>query len=81
MQFATFNATCDVELGDEVRFASTIVTKITDIRCIHYIKSGKVEFEFELDILPGMWCKREDFVYPIGKEVETNEHVKGTDQQ
>ncbi len=68
MQLATFNAVCHVELGDKVRFASTIITEITDIRCIHYLKSRKVEFEFELANLPGLWGKREDFVYPIPEE-------------
>lgn len=64
MQFASFNAVCDVEIGDRVRFDSEIITSITNIRAIYYLKSGKVEFEFETEVAPGIWLKRKSFVYP-----------------
>ncbi|KLU66339.1 hypothetical protein DEAC_c17380 [Desulfosporosinus acididurans] len=65
MQLAAFKAVCDIELGDKVRFASTIIAEVIDIRTLHYLRSGKVEFEFELSHMPGYWFKRGDFVYPI----------------
>ena len=68
MQLATFNAVCDVELGDKVRFASKIITEITEIRTVHYLKDQRVEFEFELAVMPGLWSKRGDFVYPVVDE-------------
>lgn len=50
MQIATFNARCPFEIGDKVQEARTgEVRKITDIACIHYLKAGKVEFQYELD--------------------------------
>ena len=64
MRVAIFNAVCDVELGDEVRFASTEITEIIDIRTVHYLKDQRVEFEFELAAMPGYWYKRQDFIYP-----------------
>ena len=68
MQFTAFNAVCDVELGDKVRFANTIITEIADIRTVSYLKSGKVEFEFELECLPGLWGKRDGFIYPVAEQ-------------
>lgn len=68
MQAAYFEARCDVELGDKVWIAGETTT-ITDIKVIHHIKSGKVEFEFELAAaLPGYWFKREEFVYPVPRK-------------
>ncbi|SHJ74868.1 hypothetical protein [Tepidibacter formicigenes] len=50
MQIATFNATCPFEIGDKVKEANTgEVKRITDIACVHYLKTGKVEFRYELD--------------------------------
>jgi len=50
MQFAAFNARCPFEIGDKVqdRRAGLIHT-ITDIACIHYLKTGRIEFRYELD--------------------------------
>ncbi|MCB8818672.1 hypothetical protein [Desulfosporosinus shakirovi] len=64
MQFATFNAVCDVELGDKVKTILNTITEITDIRTVHYLKDSRVEFEFELACEPGLWFKRNIFVYP-----------------
>ena len=71
MQLATFNAVCDVELGDKVRIVfSKTIDEIADIRTVHYLKNPRVEFEFELASVPGLWFKREGFTYPVGKEAE-----------
>jgi hypothetical protein len=48
MPISAFNAKCPVEIGDKVNLMGKQAT-ITDIACIHYIKSGKVEFEYELN--------------------------------
>lgn len=65
MKLAVFNAVCDVEIGDEVKIVfSNTITEITDIRTVHYLKDQRVEFEFELANVPGLWFKREGFVYP-----------------
>lgn len=75
MQLATFEARCDVELGDEVRFANSVITKITDIRAVHYLKEPRVEFEFELELFPGNWCGRNDFIYPVPKRGEIKQYI------
>ncbi len=50
MQIATFNAKCPVEIGDVIKDANTgRIATITDIACIHYVKTGTVEFRYELD--------------------------------
>ena len=68
MHLATFNAVCNVELGDKVGFAST-TTEIIDIRTVHYLKDQRVEFEFSLAIAPWRWYKRQDFVYPVVEQL------------
>ena len=69
MHLETFSAQCDVEIGDEVRLASGTVTEITDIRTVHYLKEQRVEFEFELANIPGLWYTRSGFIYPADREV------------
>ena len=64
MQFTSFNAVCDVEIGDEVRITGGTSTTITDIRTIHYLKAHTIEFEFEMAFVPGLWFRREGFIYP-----------------
>lgn len=50
MKMAIFNARCPFEIGDRVMYRGTGKTKtITDIVCMHYVRSGRVEFLFELD--------------------------------
>lgn len=69
MQLATFNAVCDVEIGDTVKLIyHSAVTKIVDIRAVHYLRNKRVEFEFQLENSPGLWRKRREFVYPVGGE-------------
>jgi hypothetical protein len=60
---SVFNATCPVEIGDkivQVEKRSVLGRSehfinmppfhtITDIAAIHYVKTGKVEFRYELD--------------------------------
>lgn len=46
---AQFSAFCPLEIGDELRDTSGKVHTITDIACVHYVRTGKVEFRFELD--------------------------------
>jgi hypothetical protein len=50
MQAAVFNAKCPVEIGDKIKFQGLAeVHTITDIACTNYLKSGTVEFLYELD--------------------------------
>lgn len=49
MQVATFNAKCPVEIGDKVTLPGGQTAIITDIACVHYVKSGQIEFRYELD--------------------------------
>ena len=63
MKTAIFNAVCPFEIGDKIRVTNIIgtgsplaglelreeVRTITDIACIHYLRSGNVEFRYELD--------------------------------
>ena len=49
MKLAQFNAYCPFEIGDRVQDTSGRVHEITDIAAIHYVRTGKVEFRFELD--------------------------------
>ena len=65
MQIATFHTQCDVELGDQVRLTSGTITEIADIRTVHYLRDHKVEFEFEMANVPGLWYTRQGFVYPV----------------
>lgn len=46
---AQFNAYCPLEIGDKIRDTAGEVHTITDIACVHYVRTGKVEFRFELD--------------------------------
>lgn len=51
MQTATFNAQCPFEIGDMVRLAHDPrrAVTITDIACIHYLKTRTVKFVYEFD--------------------------------
>ena len=50
MQLTAFNAKCPLEIGDRVRIqANGRMETITDIACLHYIRSGRVEFCYEFD--------------------------------
>lgn len=65
MKLAAFNATCPFEIGDKIKerrrihpaglnfgnipVYTDIEHTITDIMCVHYIKSGKIVFTYELD--------------------------------
>jgi hypothetical protein len=61
MKIAAFNAVCPYEIGDRVRMFKPVVINgvvvdhessehtITDIQCIHSLKTGKVKFEAEFD--------------------------------
>lgn len=53
MNISAFNAFSPFEIGDKVQNSKTgKVHTITDIACIHYCKSHKVEFRYQLDGLP-----------------------------
>lgn len=76
MKTAQFFARCDLEIGDEViipglpsKFPSKWL--IHDIRAIHYVSSGNVEFEFQLKSDAGLtkWLKRSQIIYPVPKDV------------
>lgn len=74
MQIAMFNAKCPFEIGDKVYVAGSRMVKmnmshdniktITDIACTHYLKSGTVEFTYELD------NSEQYHKFLIGKSVE-----------
>lgn len=50
MKMTAFSATCPFEIGDKIRDAATGAQRtITDIVCVHYLKSGRIDFLFELD--------------------------------
>ena len=45
-----FNARCPFEIGDKVVVDKAIgYVTITDIICIHFLKSGKIEFRYEFN--------------------------------
>lgn len=46
---AQFNAFCPFEIGDKIRDTTGGIYEITDIACVHYVRTGKVEFRFELN--------------------------------
>ena len=48
MQAVTFVASCPFEIGDKIR-AGKRVHIITDIVCMHHVKSGEIKFLYELD--------------------------------
>ena len=49
MTETSFNAFCPIEIGDQLRDKKGNIHEITDISCIHYLRTGTVEFRFELD--------------------------------
>lgn len=49
MQMTQFHAFCPLEIGDIIKDDVGIVHRVTDIACIHYVRTGKVMFHFELD--------------------------------
>ena len=49
MKFVVFNAKCPFEIGDKVILEKKGVMTITDISCIHFLRSGEIEFRYELD--------------------------------
>ncbi|MCI9234731.1 MAG: hypothetical protein HFG24_02000 [Anaerotruncus sp.] len=49
MKTVYFNAVCPFEIGDYIRDMGGRIHKITDIACVHRVRTGKVEFRFELD--------------------------------
>ena len=54
MKISAFNANCPFEIGDRVCLtaqgeAKLPIRTITDIVCAHYVKSGAIEFGYELD--------------------------------
>jgi len=50
MKQARFNARCPFEIGDRIQDAKTgRVRTITDILCLHFLKSMRIEFAYELD--------------------------------
>lgn len=71
MKKSFFMANCDVELEDIVKIKyNDKICKIDDIRTTHYLKSGVVEFEFQLkenEKLIEFWFKRNSFIYPVNK--------------
>ena len=52
MKYAAFKAVCPYEIGDKIKVIQEEreeVHTITDIVCMHYLKTGAVQFLFELD--------------------------------
>lgn len=49
MKYAEINAFCPFEIGDKVRDTTGRVHEITDIAATHYVRTGKVDFCYELD--------------------------------
>ena len=52
MKYAEFKAVCPYEIGDKIKVIQEEreeVHTITDIVCMHYLKTGAVQFLFELD--------------------------------
>ena len=48
MKKAYFRAVCPFEIGDILRTPNG-AAEITDIAAIHYVKSGDVDFQYELN--------------------------------
>ena len=48
MQLANFAAKCPYEIGDKVVFEGR-VKEISDITCTLYLRSGHIEFRYELN--------------------------------
>jgi len=50
MQVSRFVAKCPFEIGDKVKTSKDgPVQTITDIICVHYLKTGTIKFLYELD--------------------------------
>lgn len=52
MKYAEFKAVCPYEIGDKIKIIQEEREEthtITDIVCMHYLKTGAVQFLFELD--------------------------------
>lgn len=52
MKYAEFKAVCPYEIGDKIKVIQEEreeVHTITDIVCMHYLKTGTVTFLYELD--------------------------------
>lgn len=53
MKYAEFKAVCPYEIGDKIKVIQEErggeIHTITDIVCMHYLKTGAVQFLFELD--------------------------------
>lgn len=62
MQKAVFAAHCPYEIGDKVYTQPYgNIRTIYDIRTIHYLREGKVEFEFKFEESKADWFKA-DFI-------------------
>lgn len=56
MQIAEFKGFCPYEIGDKVILQTFgYIKTIRDIRTIHYLKSGKTEFEFQMEEHQSDW--------------------------
>lgn len=53
MVYAQFKATCPFEIGDKIVDENGKERTITDIACIHYLRTGEVEFMYGLDNVRG----------------------------
>jgi hypothetical protein len=50
MQISAFNAKSPFEIGDRIQLARDgSIKTITDIAVTHFVKSGRIEFGYELD--------------------------------
>jgi len=58
MKINAFNAKCPFEIGDVIHVNGSL-RKITDIMCLHYCKSGKVEFRYEFHNIPNKYAQIE----------------------
>lgn len=53
MVYAQFKAVCPFEIGDKITDNNGNEYIITDIACIHYLRTQKVEFMYELNNVGG----------------------------
>jgi hypothetical protein len=50
MKLVGFNAQCPFEIGDKVLVeGENKYATITDICCLHFIKTGRIEFRYEFN--------------------------------
>ncbi len=49
MQAAAFKVVCPYEIGDEIITENSGIQVITDIVTIHSLKTGRAEFQYELN--------------------------------